>query len=89
MKHPPTWKYYFKRLVNNKVVHTLHTRKMNRISYLLMDTDFSQLKTKVYIKVIYGRKLDNHNHKSLFTNEGTYSTRKEALLAWKGFIEYE
>lgn len=89
MKHSSkslAWRYYFKRLRKGKVVLRLYTGKMNRISYLLKDTKFSEKGTQVYIRLEYGKKKDNFGKLVGFYNDGLYSTRKEAELAWQAFI---
>ena len=42
---------------------------------------------KVYLKVIYGRFLDNFGNKTLFMNEGDYQTKKDFMLALNAFTE--
>jgi hypothetical protein len=42
---------------------------------------------KVYIKVLYGKRLTNFNRMEMFYNDGTYLTVKEALTALKSFLE--
>jgi hypothetical protein len=42
---------------------------------------------KVYLKVIYGKFIDNFGKKTLFMNEGDYTNKKDFMLALKAFTE--
>lgn len=65
----------------------VRTHKLRRFSDHLQAVNFSQPGTKAYIRVYYGRFVDNHGKMNDFYNDGEYENKKDLLKAYKAFIK--
>lgn len=80
--------YYIKFIdKNGKTITSKRTH--NYRAYRIFARQEVRRITGIYIKFTYGKALDANGEHIVFSNEGTYKTKKEALVAINAFHEVE
>ena len=72
--------------INQKNI--INTKKVRRFLNFCKKIDWTTNPT-VYLKVSYGRFLDNFGKMTTFQNDGDYTTQKEFNVALAAFLEEE
>ena len=78
--------YTFKIYKSRNVVSRLSTHSVRRFLNHLRTINFSK-HTKVYLKVAYGKSLDNFGKVAPDCNEGYFGFRQDLLQAMEAFNE--
>ncbi len=77
--------YTLKLYKNNGKVEKVRTKKKRRFLKILRTVNWQLGIKNAYIKVSYGKDLDNFGKRSEFYNDGYYDNKKELLLVFKYF----
>ena len=80
-------RYTLKIFKNGKLVRRSLTANQRRFAYFLRMINFQIKGILVYIKVDYGKSLDNFGKMTNFHNDGEYVTRKDLMMAFRAFTE--
>jgi hypothetical protein len=79
--------YSFKVYKNGKPVYMCSTHKIRRFLIKSRLINFEEQYIKVYLKVTYGRFLNNRGKMVNFHNDGIYDNRTDYWFALNAFIE--
>lgn len=79
--------FYFRVEKNGKTVDKARTGSKRRFLHHIGRVMWRNKPLNVYLKVSYGRHLDNFGKKANFYNDGFYQTRKEFIKALRAFTE--
>lgn len=79
----------FKVIKDNKTIRKCRTHSKRRFLNQLRTINWRELRknkpSKVYLRVYYGRFIDNFGKKPAFYNDGFYTKKKDLWLAWEAF----
>ena len=82
--------YFYKVVVNEIVIDKCQTHSLRRFRNKIGTINRKDLiinRGEVYLKVSYGKYLDNFGKRTTFHNEGVYQNKKSFYLALKAFLE--
>lgn len=79
--------YTLKVLINGKVIDKVLTHSVRRFLTHLRTINWKNRGVKAYIRVSYGKKVDNYGKLSNFYNDGWYDNKKDLTLMFKAFDE--
>lgn len=79
--------FTLKIIKNSKVVKKYTSHFQKRFVKNLRTINWQDGPLKVYLKVDYGKHLDNYNKLSSFYNDGIYERKKDLWLAFEAFTE--
>jgi hypothetical protein len=74
---------------NNKLVSKCQTHSTRRFLKKLRTINWKNFSPRVYLKVSYGKLLDNFGKLTNFVNEGEYTNKKDLWQAFEAFTEKE
>ena len=84
-------KYFAKVIKKGKMAQMAHTAISSRFLSFIKAVSFPELKkipnSHLYIKVVYGKSLDNYGKLREFYNDGEYTNRKDLNLAVRAFFK--
>jgi len=80
-------KYTIKIYKQGKLVSKSRTKKKRRFLNIIRTINWQERGLKVYLKVDYGKFLDNYGKMSDFWNDGDYYNKDDFWLAFNAFTE--
>ena len=82
--------YSYKIFINKKCMSRLLTHNRRRFTRKIGTLSWREVMLgggSVYLRVSYGRHLDNFEKMTDFYNDGDYLSRKDLMLAYRAFVE--
>lgn len=81
---------FFKIIKNGRTVDKCQTHSLRRFRNKIRTINWKDLKKnggEVYLKVNYGKHLDNFGKRTTFINDGVYEDKESFFLALNAFLE--
>lgn len=72
---------------NRQMIDKCRTHRIRRFFRKIRSINFEDTKIKAYLKVNYGKALDNYGKYVNFYNDGDYDKKADFWLALNAFIE--
>lgn len=79
--------FSLKIIKNNKLIQRCSTHSLRVFLKRLRSINWENSHPRVYIKVFYGKRLDNFGKFVNFDNEGVYDNKQDLWLAFNAFVE--
>lgn len=82
--------YFYKVVKNSKTIDRCQTHSLRRFRNRMSTINWKDLKKnegEVYLKVNYGKHLDNFGKNTIFYNDGVYQDKESFYLALNAFLE--
>ena len=81
--------YLYKILKNKELVDKRLTHSKKRFLKNLRTISWKDAPVKVYLRISYGKRVDNFGKLVAFYNDGIYENKKDLWLAFNAFTEEE
>ena len=72
---------------NSKITYKVRTHKKKRFLKIIRSIKWQYSLFSVYLKVDYGKFIDNFGKRTNFYNDGTYDSAKDFWWAFNAFTE--
>jgi len=82
--------YFYKVIKNGKTIDKCQTHSLRRFRNRMSTINWKDLKKnggEVYLKVNYGKHLDNFGKNTIFYNDGVYRDKESFHRALNAFLE--
>ena len=87
MKQSNRLNFTFRVEKDGKVINKCHTHSIRRFYHRIGTINWQSKPSKVYLRVSYGRGLNNFGKMANFYNDGDYTTKHDLIFALKAFTE--
>lgn len=72
---------------NNRMTHIMRTHKLRRFLKKIRSIKWQNSSIFVYLKVDYGKFIDNFGKRTTFYNDGEYTNKENFWMAFNAFME--